>query len=283
LGSCSASLFVSTFTGEFPWPSSPIPTISKYKLVEYRHNHQLVERWVRNHTAAIQWSLFNGVGFVAWEDVFSIWLQVSDRDGEAIRRFKAVSNYASFIIRDPDQWIPHTNAVQQPGVYGSEFARQDKSGNISVWTLISRTADLEPHTTQLIVPYAPQPDVAFYDLYHGVELTPIPVSVGGAIHSALQFAIESWGYGAVTMLPVSQVDTKLKELLQFMAVESRTPLANYSQDTTFLPQRVLVQNRTEPLPSGAPIPSGMVACPASSSFQFEVSGMIYEPQPYYGQ
>jgi iron(II)-dependent oxidoreductase len=272
---------------------NPIPSISKYKVIEPRHNPQIVERWVRNHTDAIQWAWMNGGGFVSWENIFGVFMQISEHDGEMIRRFRVMANFLAPLIRDPDEFVPHTDAIQPAKVYGTAFKRLNSAGNVEsiVWTLISKLEqNLGPDTMQLLVPYPPSSQRVWFDLYHGAEVTPIPsnargqeVSAAQATHSALKFAIDAFDLGGVLMLPPENVNQELKDLLAFMAQETVVPLSNYSAATTFIPQQVQLQPRTVPVTLHAPAPVGMVLAPASSAYNFIVSGMEYEPQDYYGQ
>ena len=55
----------------------------------------ICERWSKNHTNALQYALFNGDGFEAWENVWGAWNMIVPRDGEALRRVGTMLRYWS--------------------------------------------------------------------------------------------------------------------------------------------------------------------------------------------
>lgn len=49
------------------------------------------------HTTDLQQALFNGDGFVTWENVWGIWNGLSKRDAEATRRVGALLRFLTSI------------------------------------------------------------------------------------------------------------------------------------------------------------------------------------------
>jgi iron(II)-dependent oxidoreductase len=96
-----------------------IPAVSKVKWLESRHMVNIENRWCRDRTDDLHYIFFNGVGYTAWENVWGIWNQFTERDGEALRRI------ATILRQFPDQvvsaqWQPYAMALQQ-NVFASMF------------------------------------------------------------------------------------------------------------------------------------------------------------------
>jgi RND superfamily putative drug exporter len=71
------------------------PPVDFWKFVEPRHMTQLCDRWATNRTNLLQFSWFNGVGHVSWENVWGIFNKFSPRDGEAARRLRPMLNFSA--------------------------------------------------------------------------------------------------------------------------------------------------------------------------------------------
>jgi formylglycine-generating enzyme required for sulfatase activity len=117
---------------------------------------------------------------------------------------------------------------------------------------------------QLVVPH--KGGVHYYDLWHGVELTPALAND----KASLSFDLEALGFGAV--LATEENPSWLREFLTFMAERSRTPLANYSREWKFVSQTLVENPATKPAASAPP---GMVPIP-EGDFDFRVSGIEVE-------
>jgi hypothetical protein len=62
---------------------------------------------------------FNGVGYNAWENVWGIWNQFTDRDGERSSRIATMFRAWRGAAGQPD-WRPYAPALQQ-NVFASAF------------------------------------------------------------------------------------------------------------------------------------------------------------------
>jgi hypothetical protein len=71
---------------------------------------------------------------------------------------------------------------------------------------------------------APEEGVHYYDLYHGVELTPAKNQAG---RDVLSFLTEAHGYGAL-LASRSAPDSTIQTLMTKMKELTAKPLANYS-------------------------------------------------------
>jgi formylglycine-generating enzyme required for sulfatase activity len=115
---------------------------------------------------------------------------------------------------------------------------------------------------------APEEGVRYFDLYHGVELTPTKNQTG---RNVLSFRIEAHGYGAILASPAGP-DPAIQKLMSKMKDMSSTPLSTFSHEWTVLPQQIVPIAATKP-PSGSP--PDMVKIP-EADFDFRVSGIEIE-------
>ena len=53
----------------------------------------ICRRWDTNRTEALHHAWFNGVGYVAWENVWGIWNAITPRDAQALKRLQARLRY----------------------------------------------------------------------------------------------------------------------------------------------------------------------------------------------
>jgi gamma-glutamyl hercynylcysteine S-oxide synthase len=115
---------------------------------------------------------------------------------------------------------------------------------------------------------AAQEGMRYFDLYHGVELTP-GRSQGGPI--VLSFLIEAQGYGALLVSPAAP-SADVEKLMANMKELSAAPLATYSHEWKVLPQHLVPI-----VPTKAPSvqPAEMIRIPAGD-FRFRVEGIEIE-------
>jgi formylglycine-generating enzyme required for sulfatase activity len=242
------------------WEGKPypfIPMVNKDKWMETRHTVNITDRFTRDKTDSLQHAFFNGQGYATLENLWGFWYGDTPRDTEALLRITRIERATAAFLRSPD-WEPHASVVQ-PGVFASRFPMSDGT----VWTIVNRN-EYNVRGAQLVV--AHESGMHYYDLWHGVELTPVVAND----KATLTFDLESLGFGAV--LAAQDSPPWLRELLPFMAERSRRSLANYSREWTFVPQ-TLVENPPTKLASNPP--SGMVRIPAGD-FDFQVSGIEVE-------
>jgi formylglycine-generating enzyme required for sulfatase activity len=255
------------------WDYSFIPTVGIYKWLESRHMVNICRRWARDKTDDLQHAFFNGVGYESWENIWGIWNQITPRDAEALRRIATIERAMAPMLVSAD-WEPHTPTLQY-GVFASKFPGRDRT----LWTLVNRN-EYNVRGQQIKVPYPPEGRPCF-DLWHGVSLT--PVAVDSQERSAvLSFDIEAHGFGAVLCTegppgvpPLgmkTEPDPNVAKLMAKMRDLAMTPLASYSHEWKFLPQRIVEIAPTQP---AATAPSGMVPIPGAT-FEFRVSGIEIE-------
>jgi gamma-glutamyl hercynylcysteine S-oxide synthase len=247
------------------WAHSVVPPVSKLKWLEPRHMINVCNRWARDKTEDLQFAFFNGVGYESWENIWGIWNQITPRDSEALRRVAKIERqFAGFLVSP--EWEPHT-PVMNYGVYASKFPLAGKT----LWTIVNRN-EYDVHGDQIVVP--DKPGRRYYDVWHGVELTP---DIRGG-NATLRFDLEGSGYGAILALDSSADAPGLDALLGQMRERAKTPLKSLSHEWHFLPQQMVEIPVTRP--PGSP-PAGMVKIPAGD-FNFEVTGVEIEGDNWEG-
>ncbi len=239
------------------WKYPFVPMVSLYKWLESRHMVNVCNRWARDKVDDLQYAFFNGVGYESWENIWGIWNQIDDRDAEALRRISKIERAFANLLISPD-WQPHTPMLQY-GAFASKFPGQ----NETLWTIVDRN-EFGLAGREIQVPY--KPGTHYYDLWHGVELT--PEIVGPT--ATLSFDMEARGYGAV--LATSELSPSAQKLLGEMHELAAKPLSSFSHEWHFLPQQLVEIAPTKPAASA---PEGMVKIPGGY-FLFRVSGVEIE-------
>jgi iron(II)-dependent oxidoreductase len=237
-----------------------IPMVSKSKWLESRHMVNVTDRFTRDKTDSLQHAFFNGQGYATLENLWGFWYGMTPHDAEAVLRFTRIERAFAANLNSPD-WQPHDPVTEQSGVFASRFPAK----TATLWTIVNRN-EYEVSGEQLRVP--DRAGMHYYDLWHGRELT--PSTRNG--ESTLNFPIGGLGFGAVLATEQSPAAGSLKELLDFMAERSRSPLASYSRDWTLSPQTIVEIPRTK-LAQAAP--PGMVRIP-EAEYNFEVKGIEIE-------
>ena len=121
------------------------------------------DRWKRDKTDNLQFAFFNGVGWESWENIWGIWNGITPRDAEATRRVATIERGVAPFLVSPD-WEPH----------GADAAlrrlRQSLAAGLqTLWTIVNRNEyDVEGDQLEIQA----EPGMRYFDLYHGVELTP---------------------------------------------------------------------------------------------------------------
>ena len=242
--------------GQYRYP--PIPLVDRYKWLEPRHMVNISDRWRRDKTDNLQFAFFNGIGLESWENVWGIWNQLTPRDAEALRRMSKIERAVAAYLSSPD-WEPYFPTLRQH-VFASRWPLRKGV----VWTLVNR-GEYDLSGPQLEVDAAP--GARYFDLYHGVELTP---ELESGRH-VLNFEIEANGFGAVLATDES-LAAALSTLLREMKQASSKPLASFSHEWSVLTQHI-VPIASAPAPATAP--PGMVGVPAGD-FRFRVDGIEIE-------
>ena len=236
-----------------------VPMVDKYKWLETRHQVNISDRWKRDKTDNLQFAFLNGVGWESWENIWGIWNGITPRDAEATRRVATTERaLAPFLISA--EWEPLAPMLRY-GVFASRWPL----GQQTVWTIVNRN---EYNVEGPQIELAPEDGMRYFDLYHGVELTPAKDQAGRAV---LSFQIEAHGYGAL-LASASAPDATVQKLMSKMKEFNATPLATYSHEWTVVPQQIVPIAVTKP-PSGSP--ADMVKIP-EADFDFRVAGIEIE-------
>jgi len=242
------------------WPYQSVPVVSKYKWIEPRHMVNVCERWAKDRTDGLQSAFFNGVGYETWENVWGIWNAPTPRDAEAIRRIAMIERALPDLLTSAD-WQPHFPTIQAAaGVHACRFPLHEQT----LWLLVNRS---DKDSTGPLLKASATAGTRFYDLWHGVELSP---AAGAA--ATLNFEIEARGYGAILAVNDAAMSEKVRSLLPRMRQRAKTRLADLSAQWKCLPQKLVDIPRTAPVKSG---PEGMVLVPGGK-YRFKVSGVEIE-------
>jgi iron(II)-dependent oxidoreductase len=244
------------------WEDTPypfVPMVNQAKWLERRHTINVTDRFTRDKTNSLQHAFFNGIGYASMENLWGFWYGMTPRDAEAVLRFTRIERTGGETLQSAD-WEPYA-ATLQSGIFASRFP--GKSGTL--WTMVNRN-EYDVSGEQLRIPHSD--GVHYYDLWHGVELT--PELAGGK--ATLRFSIEGLGFGAVLAAPESAPVGERKDLLAFMAERTKRTLNSYSREWKYLPQSMVEIPATKP---ATPALAGMIRIPAGD-FDFTVHGMEIE-------
>jgi gamma-glutamyl hercynylcysteine S-oxide synthase len=241
------------------WEYPFIPSISKLKWIEPRHMIHISDRWARDHTSNLQYAFFNGVGFVAWENIWSIYNEMTPRACETVKRIAKIEGYFYKLLSGPG-WEPHYQMLNW-GVYASKWSDKD----CSLWTIVNRN-DFAIKADQMKIPYSE--GISYYDVWNGCKLE----TVQEGSNKALSFEIEANGYGAVIAIKNSLVGSSLQNLLAQMHELTKTKLSVYSNEWKAVPQEIV---KIEPTENAEKAPEGMIEIPAAR-YIMNVSGIEVE-------
>lgn len=240
------------------WQYPAAPMVSALKWLEPRHMVDVCDRWNHSKVDNLQYAFFNGVGYESWENVWGIWNGIVPRDAEALRRVAKIERAtADFLVST--EWQPYF-PMEQYGVYASRWPL----GHKTLWTIVNRN-QTDTDGLQLRVPA--QAGLHYFDLWHGVELT--PQITGESV--LLSFSIEANGFGAILATP-DALDGKLRTLADEMKSVGSKMLSSYSSEWKFLPQEMVAIAGSK---SASQAAAGMVKIP-SGDFVFRVNGIEIE-------
>ena len=236
-----------------------VPGVSKLKFLEPRHMVNVENRWGRDRTDDLQYIFFNGVGYVAWENVWGIWNQLTPRAGETLRRISKIYRKFAPLMVSKD-WEPYAPTLQN-GVFATEFPLD----GTTLWTIISRN-EYELSGEQLAAPH--REGRRYFDIWNGTELNP-RVENGEAI---IDLPLEANGYGCVLGLDDGADVEDLTEFLTEMKKLGEVSLQSLSNVWKSIPQEIVPIEATKPADEA---PAGMVRIPAGI-FDFRVNGIEVE-------
>ncbi len=226
-----------------------VPAVSKLKWLEPRHMINIENRWARDRTDDFHYLWFNGIGYVAWENVWGVWNGFTARDGEALRRLATIQR--AF----PDhftslEWEPYEVTLQQ-GAFASRFPLEAAT----LWTVVNRN-EYDLAGEQLSVAHVE--GRSYHDLWSGRALG-ARIEDGRAI---LSFPLEAKGFGCVLATRGKVAYPKI----------GREALGSIPGGWAALPQTMVAIPGTRPRKEA---PEGMVTIPAGQ-FTFAVSGIEIE-------
>jgi iron(II)-dependent oxidoreductase len=243
--------------GQYQYPFTPL--VDKYKWLEPRHMVNISDRWKRDKTDNLQFAFFNGVGWESWESIWGIWNGITPRDAEATRRVATLERALAPFLASKD-WEPMAPMLRY-GIYASRWPLASQT----LWTIVNRNEyDVEGDQFEV----HDEASMRYFDLYHGVELTPQAQSGNRKV---LTFQIEAKGYGAILATNAAP-DSRIQALIAMMKQLTATPLASYSHEWKVVPQRIVPIDATKP---AAAAPPGMVKIP-EADFLFQVAGIEIE-------
>jgi iron(II)-dependent oxidoreductase len=234
------------------------PTVDKYRWLEPRHQVNIQGRWNRDKTDDLQYAFFNGEGWESWENVWGIWNGVTPRDAEATRRMAIMERAAAPFFASTG-WEPFY-PTHMYGIFVSRWPLD----NQAVWTIVNRN-EYDVSGRQMSVPSAQ--GVRYFDLYHGVELT--PVEEGD--HAVLSFSIEAHGFGMI-LATAGEPSPAMQKLMASMKTLTREPLSTFSHEWKMLPQQMVETAATTP---DSTAPEGMVKIDGGD-YVFRVQGIEVE-------
>ena len=234
------------------------PTLDKYRWLEPRHQVNIQGRWNRDKTDDLQYAFFNGEGWESWENVWGIWNGVTPRDAEATRRMATMERAVAPFFASTG-WEP----FYPTHMYGI-FASRWPLDNQNIWTIVNRN-EYDVNGRQMSVPL--QQGMRYFDLYHGVELTP----EHEGDKAVLSFTVEAHGLGTI-LATSGEPDSKMQQLMSKMKTLTKDPLASFSHEWKMLPQQMVEIAATKPASS---TPDGMVKIDGGD-YIFRIEGIEVE-------
>ena len=249
------------------WYNGTEPCIDMFKWLEPRRMNHQVHRWFKNKTMDVLFSLFNGVGYVSWENIFGIWNGITSKGGAQIRRAGVVMRYFSDLMQSED-WLPF-----YPVKILNVFASVWREKNRVLIIVINRSGKkiLKQKENPVIdIQYAIEDkhfeNFTISDCYHGENLDHLPNET-----SLISFDLEASGFGCL-LIAATKSDIPSKQFLDEMKNITSIPLENLSETWAALPQKMHEEPNT-PIPLETP--SEMVLIPAGK-FLFNSTGLEIE-------
>ena len=236
-----------------------IPVVSKLKWLEPRHMINMENRWCRDRKDDLHFIFFNGVGYNAWENVWGIWNQFTDRDAAALKRIAAIYRQFPTLMVSLD-WEPYAHTLQN-GVFSSGFPGTDST----LWTIVNRN-EFDMDGEQLTVVH--EDGTSYYDIWLGV---PLKANIKNG-HAIFSLALEAYGFGAVLAVRDGKTMSGLDGFLQKMAAHASVSLTALSAKWSPLKQHLV---EIAPTKVATSAPAGMLLIPATA-FDFIVHGVEIE-------
>ncbi len=148
---------------------SPAPGVVRSRWVERRHQMHHVRRWHRDHAEELQSAWLNGIGVMAWEVVFGVWVGWTERDAQTLSRM-AVAQRALVDVLVDGSWTPLPDLgadALSHRVYGGRY---EHARGVFV-PLVNRGDE------DAVVELAPEGELVAHDLWTGRSLGSGPARV----------------------------------------------------------------------------------------------------------
>jgi len=252
LGGNHSTMFWST-TGWGYWPSpgekgwGSGPPVDAYKWLDGRRMTAICNRWAQNHTIDLMQAFFNGIAFVPWQNVWTVYNRMTPRDAEALRRMASMERFLGQgtamppLLRSRD-WEPYvvlTTEADTAGIRGSVFPMEHSShvdprsrtlsmagvagsnASATVYTFIGwGGADYQGPVIELYAG-ALRENLHAFDCYRGEELY-------ATAAGTLSIDVEAGGFGCI-LLTTNSTDTsaELDGFLAAMKAMTGRPLSSY--------------------------------------------------------
>lgn len=237
------------------------PGVSRFKWLEPRHQQHIgaSDRGAKDRTGMLQMAFFNGVGYLAWENLFGTWNGITPRNSETIRRIARIQRACAELFAS-NGWEPHTPTLQK-GVYSSKFPGTGQT----LWTFVNRTA---ANVTGELIALPDKEGCRYFDLWLGSEIT--PRRQGEQVVFSL--SIEAHGFGAILAIDATAALEPAVAAALAEAAKDRRPLASFSNEWVPALQRLVETPNPTPVQTA---PEGMVEIPGGW-FDFKSTGLQIE-------
>uniref|UniRef100_K3XA54 Chromo domain-containing protein n=1 Tax=Globisporangium ultimum (strain ATCC 200006 / CBS 805.95 / DAOM BR144) TaxID=431595 RepID=K3XA54_GLOUD len=221
------------------WGYSNFPPVSRAKFLEPRHMVQVCARWSQNKMVELQAALFNGIGYVLWENVWGIWNTMAEREDEAAKRIFTILRKFSFATTSAT-WRPYSHGSRDANIYVSEFPAVERGGWF--YTVISAS----DRTTTFRLPLSASQSASgtrIYDVYHGKELKKRKdhqeLSNTTSSDLSVQIELEPYEFGAIFVANNNVAIDDLDGFLRKMQLMTKTRLADFSMKRSLLKQEMI--------------------------------------------
>ena len=261
----------------------------------------MCRRWDTDRNDALQTAWFNGVGYVAWENIWGIWNGITPRDAAALKRVQPLLRFLGRRgMLTSELWEPHTTEAAQAGaVFASRFPESRRWGPHAAppspsaapsaapcaawtaWTLVERSGASWPASTPMLSLDGPRyRGCFFFDLWTGARLAAADAAHGGEDRIVLSFALEARGFGGVlaTSAAADQDDEGLRALLSGQRAEAAAAGELSGLDSQWQPARQeALPNPLPFVPAHTTAPVAEAVLVPSGTFHFKCSGVVIEP------
>lgn len=243
------------------WATPFVPLVSKWKWLESRHMVHVCDRWATDRSDLLQAAFFNGAGIQSWENVWGWWNGITPRDAAALKRIAGVYRGWPALLSSAG-WEPHVPTGQY-GVYASRFPGEAET----LWTVVNRN---DFAVGELPLRVAHVAGARYLDAWNGRELQ---AEVGADGLARVTLSLEPRGYAALVQVRTPAAFDAAASVLKAQRALAAKPLATDSREWKALPQRLVPQPAT---PRVKAPPPGMVTVPATTAFDFRVTGLQIE-------